>query len=60
MVKKAVIVIVLVDESKERSNKELEREILEELVREPTVIPWMKDVEKWKLGTFSAQFHRES
>ena len=46
MVKKAVIVIVLVDESRERSNKELEREILEELVREPTGIPWMKDVEK--------------
>ena len=46
MVKKAVIVIVLVDESRERSNKELKREILEELVREPTVIPWMKDVEK--------------
>ena len=46
MVKKAVIVIVLVDESRERSNEELEREILEELVRKPTVIPWMKDVEK--------------
>ena len=39
MVKKAVIVIVLVDESRERSNKELEREILNELVRKPTVIP---------------------
>ena len=46
MVKKAVIVIVLVDESRERSNEELEREILEELVREPTFIPWMKYVEK--------------
>ena len=46
MVKKAVIVIVLVDESRERNNKELEREILNELMRKPTVIPWMKDVEK--------------
>jgi len=45
-VKKAVIVIVLVDESEQKSNEELEREIFEELLRAPAAIPWMKYVEK--------------
>lgn len=46
LTKKAIIVITLVDESVERSNEELEKEILKELVRNPSVIPWMKNVEK--------------
>ena len=41
-----MIVITLVDESKGKSNEELEKEIFEELIREPSAIPWMKDVEK--------------
>jgi len=46
MPKKAVIVIVLVDESREKSNRELEKEILMELSKVPHVIPWMRQVLK--------------
>lgn len=46
MHKKAVIVVNLVDESKEKSNDELEKEILDELCRTPAKIPWMKKVQK--------------
>jgi len=41
-----VIVVSLVEESAEKSNEEIEREIVEELSREPSIIPWMKKVEK--------------
>ena len=33
-------------ESAEKSNVEIEREIVEELSREPARISWMKEVEK--------------
>ena len=46
MAKKAIIVVALVDESEEKENGELEREILAELSRVPSVIPWMKKVLK--------------
>ena len=46
MVKKAVIVISLVKESAEVADKDIEREILDELSGEPTRIPWLKKVEK--------------
>ena len=46
MGKKAVIVVYLVEESAEKANEEIEREIMEELSREPARIPWMKEVEK--------------
>jgi len=46
MAKKAIISITLVEESKERSNDELEKEIFDELSEAPAKIPWMKDVEK--------------
>ena len=46
MTKKAIIVIALVDESKEKENGELEREILAELSKAPHAIPWMKKVLK--------------
>ena len=46
MGKKAVIVVSLVKESAEKSNEEIEREIMEELSREPARIPWLKRVEK--------------
>jgi len=42
--KKAVITILLVKESEEKSNKEIEEEILKEL--ECLRIPWMDNVEK--------------
>jgi len=45
LVKKAVIVIRLVEESAEKTNEEIERDILEELSSEPR-IPWFKSVEK--------------
>jgi hypothetical protein len=44
--KKAVIVFSLVEESAEKSNEEIEREIMEELSMEPARIPWLKEVEK--------------
>jgi DNA-directed RNA polymerase subunit H (RpoH/RPB5) len=46
MVKKAVIAISLVDESAEVANEEIEKEILNELSKEPTRIPWLKEVKK--------------
>jgi len=46
MVKKAVIIISLVEESAEVANEEIEKDILNELSREPTKIPWQKEVEK--------------
>jgi hypothetical protein len=46
MRKKAVIVISLVKESAEKSNEEIENEIMEELSKHPPRIPWMKKVEK--------------
>ena len=44
--KKAIIVIDLVEESVEKANEEIEKEILEELSKHPTMIPWLKKVEK--------------
>lgn len=46
MVKKAVIVVSLVEESAEVANDEVEKDILNELSREPARIPWLKEVEK--------------
>jgi len=46
MGKNAVIVVSLVEESTEKSNEEIEREIVKELSDEPVRIPWMKKVEK--------------
>lgn len=46
MVKKAVIVISLVEESFEKSNEEIEREIMKELSKGPAKIPWLKEVQK--------------
>jgi len=46
MAKKAIIILTLVDESRRKSNRELEREIFEELSKYPAKIPWMKNVVK--------------
>jgi len=46
MDKKAIIEISLVEESAEKSSAEIEREIMEELSKYPSLIPWMKQVEK--------------
>lgn len=46
MDKKAVILVSLVKEGAEKSNEEIEKEILEELSKHPPIIPWMKRVEK--------------
>jgi len=46
MAKKAVIVIHLVDESEEKANEEIEKEILEELSTHEPKIPWFKSVER--------------
>ena len=46
MAKKAVIVISLVEEVKEKESIELEEEISEEFAKWPVIIPWMKNLEK--------------
>ena len=46
MVKKVVIEIVLIPESRNRRPKEIEQEILEEIRCGNLIIPWCKDVEK--------------
>jgi len=46
MAKKAVIEVSLVRESDERVNKEIEREIFEELSENLQAIPWAAKTEK--------------
>jgi len=46
VVKKAIIVISLVEEGTEVANEKIEEDILNELSEEPTRIPWLKEVEK--------------
>jgi len=46
MGKKAVIVVSLVEESIEKPNREIEKEIMTELSRQPARIPWLKKVER--------------
>jgi hypothetical protein len=50
LIKRAKITIILVDESEEKSNQELEKEIFSALSELPTKIPWMKKVEKVKVS----------
>lgn len=45
MRKKAVIVVSLVEESMEKANEKIEREIMEELSKHPPKIPWMEKVD---------------
>jgi hypothetical protein len=44
--KKAVIVISLVEQSAKKSNREIKKDILEELSKMPASIPWLRKVEK--------------
>jgi len=44
--KKASITISLLDESEEKTNEELEKEILRELSKITSRIPWCKKIEK--------------
>jgi len=46
MTKKVVIVISLVEESIEKTNKEIEKDVLEELSKDLPRIPWFKKVER--------------
>lgn len=46
MVKRAVIVISLIEKSGKWANKDIEKEILAVLSDEPTRIPWLNKVEK--------------
>lgn len=47
--KKAVITILLVEESQEKSNEELEKEIFKTLSKSLPMIPWFARVEKVKV-----------
>ncbi|MGQ9624293.1 MAG: hypothetical protein ACUVT9_02865 [Candidatus Bathycorpusculaceae bacterium] len=51
MVKKAKITIILVKESEEKSNQELEKEIFNALLELPVKIPWMKKVENVEVSS---------
>jgi len=44
--KKVIIVINLVEESAEKANEEIEKEIYQELSTDLPVIPWLESVEK--------------
>ena len=44
--KKVIIVINLVEESVEKANEEIEKEIFQELSTDLPVIPWLESVEK--------------
>jgi len=46
MGKKATSIISLVEESAEKSNREIEKEIMAELIAIPPRIPWLKKIEK--------------
>jgi hypothetical protein len=44
--KKAIIIISLVEESAEKPDEEIRKDVLKEFSREPAPIPWLKAVEK--------------
>jgi hypothetical protein len=46
MAKKATIIISLVDESCEKTNEQIQKEIFQELSKGRIKIPWCKKVEK--------------
>ncbi|MGA2767514.1 MAG: hypothetical protein ABSF24_04275 [Candidatus Bathyarchaeia archaeon] len=46
MTKKATIIISLVDESCEKTNEQIQKEIFQELTKSWARIPWCKKVEK--------------
>jgi hypothetical protein len=46
MAKKATIIISLVNESCEKTNEQIQKEIFQELSKGCTKIPWCKKVEK--------------
>jgi len=49
MAKKATITVSLLEESEEKTNRELENEIFRELTRIASRIPWCKKIEKVKV-----------
>lgn len=44
--KKAVIVVRLVEESREKDNSEIEKEIIQGLMDDLPAIPWIESIEK--------------
>jgi hypothetical protein len=46
MSKKAIIIIRLVEESNEKPNQEIEKEILQQLSENHVAIPWAGNIEK--------------
>jgi len=44
--KKVIIIISLVEESTDKPNDEIEKEILHELTDDMPIIPWLESVEK--------------
>ena len=58
MVKKAIIEISLVEESTEKANKEIEKEIFNDLSESRLVIPWCKKVEKVSVTEAQSRSHQ--
>jgi hypothetical protein len=58
MVKKAIIEISLVEESTEKANKEIEKEIFNDVSEGRLVIPWCKKVEKVSVTEVQSRFHQ--
>jgi hypothetical protein len=58
MVKKAIIEISLVEESTEKANKEIEKEIFNDLSEGRLVIPWCKKVEKVSVTEAQGRSHQ--
>jgi hypothetical protein len=58
MVKKAIIEISLVEESTEKANKEIEKEIFNDLSEGRLVIPWCKKVEKVSVTEAQSRSHQ--
>jgi hypothetical protein len=46
VVKKAIVVFSLVEESAEKTDEEIRNDIIKELSGEPALIPWLETVEK--------------
>jgi len=49
MTKKAIIEVLLVEESAEKKNEEIEKEILEQLPENLHIIPWSAEIGKVKV-----------
>lgn len=55
MTKKATIIITLIEESKQKTNQQIEKEIHTALTEGLPKIPWMKEIEKIRVTDYCPQ-----